>query len=60
MPLAKKFTAEQIIGKLRKAEVGLAHGKTVPGVVRKRVMTEQSTDGGSESTSGCGLTKQSG
>jgi hypothetical protein len=35
MPQGKKFTAEQIIGKLREAEVGLAQGKTVPEVVRK-------------------------
>jgi hypothetical protein len=28
MPRVKKFTAEQIIGKLREAEVGLAQGKT--------------------------------
>ncbi len=41
MPRAKKFTAEQIIGKLREAEVGLAHGKTVPEVVRKLGVTEQ-------------------
>jgi hypothetical protein len=34
MPRGKKFTAEQIIGKLREAE--LAQGKTVPDVVRKR------------------------
>ena len=30
MARGKKFTAEQIIGKLREAEVGLAQGKTVP------------------------------
>ena len=35
MPRVKTFTAEQIIGKLRDAEVGLAQGKTVPEVVRK-------------------------
>ncbi len=35
-PRGKRFTAEQIIGKLREAEVGLAQGKTVPGVDRKR------------------------
>ena len=34
MARGKKFTAEQIIGKLREAEVGLAQGKTVPEVVR--------------------------
>jgi putative transposase len=41
MPRGKKFTTEQIIGKLREAEVGLAQGKTVPEVVRKRGVTEQ-------------------
>jgi len=30
MPRGKKFTAAQIIGKLREAEVELARGKTVP------------------------------
>ena len=33
MPRGKKFTAEQIIEKLREAEVGLAQGKTVSAVV---------------------------
>jgi len=32
--------AEQIIGKLREAEVELARGKTVPDVVRKLGVTE--------------------
>jgi putative transposase len=41
MPRGKKFTAEQIIGKLREAEVGLAQGKTVLEVVRKLGVTEQ-------------------
>ena len=41
MPRGKKFTAEQIIGKLREAEVGLAQGKTSPEVVRKLGVTEQ-------------------
>jgi hypothetical protein len=30
MPRGKTFTAEQIIGKPREADVGLAQGKTVP------------------------------
>jgi hypothetical protein len=30
MPRGKKFTVEQITGKLREAEVELARGKTVP------------------------------
>ena len=41
MPRGKKFTAEQIIGKLREAEVGMAQGKTVSEVVRKLGVTEQ-------------------
>ena len=41
MPRGKKFTAEQIIGKLRKAETGLVQGKAVPEVVRKLGVTEQ-------------------
>jgi putative transposase len=41
MPRGKKFTAEQIIGKLREAEVELARGKTMPEVVRKLGVTEQ-------------------
>ncbi len=35
MPRGKKFTAEQINGRLHEAKVGLALGKTVPEVVRK-------------------------
>ena len=41
MPRGKTVTAEQIIGKLCEAEVGLAQGKTVPEVVRKPGVTEQ-------------------
>ncbi len=41
MPREKKFTAEQIIGKLRETEVGLAQGNTVPEVVRKLGVMEQ-------------------
>ena len=40
MPRGKKFTAEQIVGKLHEAEVGLAQGKTVPEVVRELGVTE--------------------
>jgi putative transposase len=41
MSRGRKFTAEQIIGKLREAEVGMAQGKTVSEVVRKLGVTEQ-------------------
>ena len=36
----RKFTAEQIIGKLPETEVELAREKTVPEVVRKLGLTE--------------------
>ena len=38
MPRGKKFTAEQIIGKLREAEVESARGKTVPDVVQNALV----------------------
>jgi putative transposase len=37
----KRFTAEQIIGKLREAEVGLAQGQTVGQVCRTLGIAEQ-------------------
>ena len=57
MARGKKFTAEQIIGKLREAEVGLAQGKTVPEVVRKLGVTEQTYSLGSGSTAACSTTR---
>lgn len=59
MPRGKKFTAEQIIGELREAEVELARGKTVPEGVRKLGVTEQTYSVGSGSTVGCGRTRRS-
>jgi transposase-like protein len=41
MPQGKKFAAEQIIAKLREAEVELARGKKVPEACRKIGVTEQ-------------------
>ena len=37
----RRYTAEQIIGKLREAEVGLASGRRVAEVVRELGVTEQ-------------------
>jgi len=37
----KRFTAEEIIGKLREAEVGLAQGQPLGQVVRKLGVSEQ-------------------
>ena len=41
MPRGKKFTAEQIIGMLREAEVHWAEGKTFAEAARKLGVTEQ-------------------
>jgi transposase-like protein len=41
MPPGKKFPAEQIIGKLREAEVELSRGKQVPEMCRKLGVAEQ-------------------
>ena len=40
----KRFSAEEIIGKLREAEVVLAQGQTVGQVVRKLGVSEQTYD----------------
>jgi sulfur carrier protein ThiS len=37
----KRYTAEQIIGKLREAEIELAKGQTTADVVHKLGITEQ-------------------
>ncbi len=37
----KRYTAEQIIGKLRQAEVRVAEGKRVAEIVRELGITEQ-------------------
>jgi transposase-like protein len=41
MPRGKKFSAEQVIAKLREAEVELARGKTVLEAAKKIGVTEQ-------------------
>ncbi|QDT38361.1 Transposase [Stratiformator vulcanicus] len=41
MPRGKKHTPEQIISKLREAEVALAQGQTVPEACRQIGVTEQ-------------------
>ena len=49
----KRFTAEQIIMKLREAEVGLAQGQTVGQVCKQMGVTEQTYyRGGARSTEG--------
>ena len=37
----KRFTTEQVIAKLREAEVGLAQGQAVPEICRKLGISEQ-------------------
>ena len=39
--MKKKHTAEQIVGKLREAELELARGRTIAEVVRKLGITDQ-------------------
>ena len=39
--MKKKHTAEQIVGKLREAELELARGQTIATVVRKLGITDQ-------------------
>jgi transposase-like protein len=39
--MKKKHTAEQIVGKLREAELELARGRTIAEAVRKLGITEQ-------------------
>ena len=41
MPRGKTFSAEQIIAKLREAEIELARGKKVPEAAKKIGITEQ-------------------
>ena len=41
MPRGRRFTAKQISGKLREAEVELSRGKKVPEVCRKIGVTDQ-------------------
>ena len=46
----KRYTVEQIIHKLREAEVELSQGKAVGHVVRKLGITEQTYTGGAGNT----------
>ncbi len=39
--IRKQFTAEQIIHKLRRAEVELAKGRTIPEACKKTGVTDQ-------------------
>ena len=55
----KRYTAEQIIGKLREAEVHLAQGRTVPEVSRSLGITEQTYYRWRKEYGGLGLTRRS-
>ena len=48
----KRHTAEQVIGKLREAEVSLSGGQTVPEVCRTLGISEQRITVGARSTAG--------
>ena len=56
----KRFRAEQIIMKLREAEVGLAQGQRVGQVSKQMGVSEQTTTGGAKSTEGSGWTRPRG
>jgi hypothetical protein len=46
----KRYTAEQIIGHLRQAEIRASEGKTIAEVVRELGISEQTTTGGARNT----------
>jgi hypothetical protein len=48
----KRFTAEQIVSKLREAEVELAKGQSIAVVSKKLGITDQRTTDGGRSTAG--------
>ena len=60
MPRGQKFTAEQIIGKLREAEIHLARGKKIPEACKHLGVTEQTYYRWKKSTAVCGSIKRSG
>ncbi len=60
MSKRKRYGAEEIIAKLREADVHLAQGDTVGQAVRKLGVSEQPTTAGVASTAGCGSTSRSG
>jgi hypothetical protein len=60
MPRAKKHTAEEIIPKLRAAELEIAKGRTAAETAKKIGVTERRTTVGEKSTVDCGRTRRSG
>ena len=54
----RRRTVEEIITKLREAEVGLAQGETVGQVCRQLGVSEQTSTGGVVSTADCGWTRR--
>ena len=56
----KRYAAEEIIGKLREAEVHLAQGLPVGQAVRKLGSASRRTTAGVASTAGCASTRRSG
>ncbi len=60
MPRGKQIPAEQIIAKLREAEVELARGKKVPEGAKKIASRSRRTIAGRRNTAACGSTRRSG
>ena len=58
MPRGKREQADQIILKLREAELELSRGKTVPEAAKKIGVTEQTYSLGRRSTAAFGWTRR--
>jgi len=56
----KTYTVEQIIGKLREAEVAIGKGLTVPEAARRVGLRSRRFIGGGRSTEGCVWTRRHG
>lgn len=59
MPRGTKIKPEEIIAKLREAEVELARGKKIPEVCQQIGVTEQTYYRWKKSTAACGWTRRS-
>ena len=55
----KRYSPEQIITKLRQAEVELSRGLRPPQICKKRLSASSRTTGGAKSTAASALTKPS-
>ena len=56
----KRYSTEQIVTKLRQAEVELGRGRRTPEMCKKLGVSEQRTTGGGKNTAACASTRPSG